>query len=86
MNELDKLIITVLSTESASEAVQLQKLAIIKSLLETRNNTTSRIPAPSNITEIGGYINLLAKQREMEEQQHAMLLQMLAKILGLQAS
>ncbi|MDO4190096.1 MAG: hypothetical protein Q4D14_00215 [Bacteroidales bacterium] len=55
----------------------------MKNLLLENNatQTTSvqpRIPAPKNITEIGGYINLL---RELDQEQ--MLRQVLASVLGI---
>ena len=43
----------------------------------------ARIPAPLNITEIGGYFNLMMKLQRQQMVQTQMIQQMLASILGL---
>jgi hypothetical protein len=52
-------ILNVLATSTSPEVVQAQAILLRRLALEG-DVTPSRIPAPLNITEIGGYINLLA--------------------------
>lgn len=70
----------VLRTGGSPEAAQIQQLLLRRLALEG-DVVPSRIPAPRNITEIGGYLNLLEKLRETE-----MRKQMLASVLGVAGS
>jgi len=77
----------VLEQES-SEEMQKIKLQILRRIATESDIKPSRIPAPMNITEIGGYFNLMMKLKKEEEaaQQKAysdMLKQTLTSILGL---
>ena len=77
----------VLEQES-SEEMQEIKLQILRRIATESDIKPSRIPAPMNITEVGGYFNLMMKLKKEEEaaQQKAysdMLKQTLISILGL---
>jgi len=61
--------------EKASQAA---KLKILDRIAAENDIKPARIPAPLNITEIGGYFNLMMKLNEQE-----MLKQTLNSILGL---
>lgn len=75
--------------QETSEDVQRIKLEILKRIASESDIKPSRIPAPLNITEIGGYFNLMMrfKKEAILEQQKAqisdMLNQTLSSILGL---
>jgi len=87
---------TKLLAQETSPEVQAIKLQILKRIATESDVKPARIPAPLNITEIGGYLNLMmklrqeAKQEQHEAQQEAqrkvfleMLKQTLTSILGL---
>lgn len=78
MAELDiqQLALKLLEQETSPE-MQKVKLQILERIA-TESNIPSRIPAPLNITQIGGYFNLMMKLNQQE-----MLRQVLASILGL---
>ena len=65
----------LLTQESSEEMVELRKMLLRRLATETEF-VSPRVPAPRNITEIGGYINLLRKDERM-------LSLLLASILGL---
>ena len=69
----DQLVEKLLTQESSEEMVELRKMLLRRLATET---VPPRVPAPRNITEIGGYINLLRKDERM-------LSLLLASILGL---
>lgn len=69
-------LINILQSAGSTEAQQAQTILLRRLALEG-DVTPSRIPAPRNITEIGGYLNLLADLSQPE-----MRAQMLAGILG----
>lgn len=69
-------LIDLIKLESSEEAVKIRNL-IMKRIATEGTVTASRIPAPRNITELGGYINLLSTLKEDE-----MLRQTLASALG----
>jgi len=78
--------------QETSDEVHAVKLRILERIAAESDIKPSRIPAPLNITEIGGYFNLLmklkkeAKQEQELKQQKAfsqMLSQTLTSILGL---
>ena len=66
----------ILESETAAAAVNASNTVATQAAAAAKT-PTPRIPAPLNITEIGGYINLM---RELN--QEAMLRQVLASILG----
>jgi hypothetical protein len=66
----------ILRTGTDPEVLEAQRILLRRIALEG-DVVQSRIPAPKNITEIGGYINLLA-----DLQQPEIRLQMLASLLG----
>jgi hypothetical protein len=74
---LMKLTETLLANETSKD-VQEAKLQILKRIAAESDIKPSRIPAPMNITEIGGYFNLMMKLNQQE-----MLKQTLTSILGL---
>ena len=87
MADLETLAATLLEQETSKE-VQDVKLAILKRIAAESDIKPSRIPAPLNITEIGGYFNLMRKFKDeaMKEQQKVfsdMLHQTLTSIFGL---
>jgi hypothetical protein len=74
--------------QETSEEVQSIKLKILERIASESDVKPSRIPAPKNITEIGGYFNLMMKMKKeaaKEEQKifQEMLNQTLTSILGL---
>lgn len=75
-NELYSALIDIIRQESSPEAVEARNL-MLKRIAMAGDITPSRIPAPLNITEIGGYINLLEsiKQENLRNR-------MLASVLG----
>ena len=76
-DELMKLAVKLLEQET-DERVQAIKLKILKRIAAESDIKPSRIPAPMNITEIGGYFNLMMKLKQEE-----MVKQTLTSILGL---
>lgn len=75
-NELYSALIDIIKQESSPEAVEARNL-MLRRISMSGDITPSRIPAPLNITEIGGYINLLEniKQDDLRNR-------MLASVLG----
>ncbi len=67
----------LLEHETSPEVLEIKKQILQRIAMES-DIKPSRIPAPLNITEIGGYFNLL-----MQLNQQEMLRQTLASILGL---
>lgn len=67
---------TILRSVTSPEIVEAQTI-LLRRLALQGDIVSSRIPAPRNITEIGGYLNLLATLKQYE-----MRSQMLAGILG----
>jgi len=76
-NDLMKFAVKLLEQETSPE-IQAIKLQILRRIATESDIKPSRIPAPMNITEIGGYFNLLMKLKQEE-----MLKQTLSSILGL---
>ena len=54
-----------LKQETSEEAIKIRNL-MMKRIATEGSVTASRIPAPKNITELGGYINLLTSLGEDE--------------------
>lgn len=75
--ELATLAAKLLAHETGPE-VQKIKLDILRRIAAESDIKPARIPAPMNITEIGGYFNLMMKLKQEE-----MLKQTLSSILGL---
>ena len=67
-----------LLAQETSPEVQKIKLDILRRIATESDIKPARIPAPMNITEIGGYFNLMMKLKQEE-----MLRQTLTSILGL---
>lgn len=75
--DLAQAIISILETTN-SPAIQRAREIIAHRLAISGDIAPSRIPAPRNITEIGGYINLLTEYEEIGQRSR-----MLAAILGI---
>lgn len=69
------LISKLLAQETSPEMMN-AKIRIMERIANDTDINPARIPAPLNITEIGGYYNLLKKHEELQ-------LRMLASVLGL---
>jgi hypothetical protein len=69
--------VKLLEHETSPEVLEIKKMILRRIALES-DIKSSRIPAPLNITEIGGYFNLMMKLKQEE-----MLKQTLSSILGL---
>lgn len=67
----------ILEQETSEEMLKIRKLIMLRMAMEGEINV-SRMPAPRNITEVGGYYNLLVKQKEQ-----TMLRQLISSALGL---
>lgn len=76
-NYLFELASKLLEQETSEEMAEIKRM-IYRRIAKESDIKLSRIPAPMNITEIGGYFNLLMKLNQQE-----MLRQTLASILGL---
>ena len=76
----------LLENESSPEVQQLKNDLMRRIVQETEVKPT-RIPAPLNITEVGGYYNLIAdlqaKSEEMEMKKLQMQMSLIASALGL---
>jgi len=77
INNLFNIAVKLLEEETSEEVREIKR-AILRRIALESDIKPSRIPAPLNITEIGGYINLM---REL--QQEDLLKQTLSSILGL---
>lgn len=78
-NNIQEIANRFLEQEVSDEMYKIRKLLMLRAALEGEVKA-SRIPVPRNITEVGGYYNLLAKQKEKTMQR-----QMIASALGLSA-
>ena len=63
--------------ETSAQMQKIRQLMLLRTALESDVRPT-RMPAPRNITEIGGYYNLLAKMN-----QQAMMRQLVASAIGI---
>ena len=88
--ESQELLISALANllnAEASEEKQQYKNQILKRIAEDSAVKPTRIPAPQNITEVGGYYNLIeqiqAKNDELEEKKLQMQLALIKSALGL---
>ena len=86
MSELHEIVKDLLEKEMSPDMMEIKK-HILRRIASESDVKPSRIPAPMNITEVGGYINLLRKLEKEQQQQNAaytrMLEQTLTSILGL---
>lgn len=73
--DLETAMAKLLEQEASDEMAALKRLILKRIALES-DIKQARIPAPLNITEIGGYYNLLANDDVMRRQ-------LLATVLGL---
>ncbi len=74
---LQEIVTKILEQEMSDEMYKIRQLVMLRTALEG-DVKASRIPAPKNITEVGGYYNLLAKQNDKAAQK-----QLVASALGL---
>lgn len=76
----------LLNSESNEEAQQYKNL-ILKRIAEESEVKPTRIPSPLNITEVGGYYNLIEQiqtnSTKLEEKKLEMQLSLIASALGL---
>lgn len=77
--ELENVIADILAQETTEE-VKALKLRALQRIVEETDVRPTRIPAPQNITELGGYYNLLAK---LEKEKIEMRIKLIASALGL---
>lgn len=75
--EYQDLAIKLLEQETSDEMMKIKQLLLLRIALESDIKST-RIPVPANITEVGGYYNLLA---DLEEKN--MLKSLISSALGL---
>ena len=74
-SKIEELAVKLLEQQASEEMQRLREMIVRRLATETEIKP-SRVPAPLNITEIGGYYNLLKKNEKMQ-------MQLLASILGL---
>ena len=79
--------VKVLEQEVSPDVVEIKKMILRRIAMES-DIKPARIPAPMNITEVGGYFNLMMKLKKEEEAQQQkayseMIKQTLTSILGL---
>ena len=67
----------MLMQEASEEMLRIRQLILLRTAMEGEIKN-SKIPPPLNITEVGGYYNLLAQQNEQ-----IMLRQLVSSALGL---
>ena len=79
--------ITKLLENEASEELQHLKNDLLRRIVSETEVKPTRIPAPLNITEVGGYFNLIsdlqAKSEELELKKFNMQIGLIASALGL---
>ena len=80
-------IIAQLMQGESNETIQAYKELIFKRIAEETDVKPTRIPAPLNITEVGGYFNLISQVETedpvLKEQKAKMQLSLIASALGL---
>ena len=79
MADYQELAVKLLEQETSDE-VKALKLKILQRIAEESEVKPTRMPAPRNITELGGYYNLLAK---LEKEKTEMRMKMIASVLGI---
>jgi len=79
MADLQEVVSNILAQECSEEMKALRLKALQRIVDETEVKAT-RMPAPLNITEVGGYYNLLSK---LEKEKTEMRMKLIASALGL---
>ena len=74
-NSIEEVVVKLLEQQTSKEVEELRNMILRRIATETTIQP-ARVPAPLNITEIGGYYNLLRRRETMQYQ-------LLASILGL---
>lgn len=86
-NEILSSALSKILENEASEETREIKNTILRRIAEESEVKSSRIPAPLNITEVGGYINLLeqidAPTPELRAMKARMQMSIIASALGL---
>lgn len=86
LNALQGIISQLMQGESG-ENIQAYKELIFKRIAEETDVKPTRIPAPLNITEVGGYFNLISQietdDPALQAQKAKMQLSLIASALGL---
>ena len=81
-----KALTQLLNAETSEETLKYKNL-ILKRIAEESEVKPSRIPAPINITEVGGYYNLIEQIKtnstELDNKKVEMQLALIASALGL---
>ena len=72
--------------QEASPEMQKLKMQILRRIALESDVKSARIPAPLNITEIGGYINLMRKLKKEEMSQKIELLRLLKEGENIESS
>lgn len=75
--DYNALISKLLETETSAQMQKIRQLMMLRTALESDIRPT-RMPAPRNITEVGGYYNLLRKMNQQN-----MMRQMVASAIGI---
>ena len=85
-NDIMAALANMLNSESSKE-VQEAKLKLLQRIASESEVKPSRIPSPLNITEIGGYFNLIeqvdAENEKLKAKRSEMQLSLIASALGL---
>ena len=76
-SDYNALISKLLETETSAQMQKIRQLMMLRTALESDIRPT-RMPAPRNITEVGGYYNLLRKMNQQN-----MMRQMVASAIGI---
>lgn len=75
--DYNSLVTKLLEMESSAQMQKIRQLMLLRTALESDVRPT-RMPAPKNITELGGYYNLLRKMNQQN-----MMRQMVASAVGI---
>lgn len=86
LNTLQSVLSMLLQSDSGGKTQEYQE-QIMKRIAEETEVKPTRIPAPLNITEVGGYFNLISQVETddpvLKEQKAKMQLALIASALGL---
>lgn len=83
--DIQEIAAKLLEQETSDEMKKL-KMRVLERIATETDIKPARVPAPMNITEIGGYYNLLRKEEKLQEERlqvEKLRLQLLASVLGL---
>ena len=75
--DYNALVTKLLEMETSAQMQKIRQLMLLRTALESDVRPT-RMPAPKNITEVGGYYNLLRKMNQQN-----MMRQMVASAIGI---